>query len=244
MLCSRSASLMTSTRMSRAIATTILRTVSASRRLAVLDLVQLGHTVDERGHLVAEVGAQRLDGEVGVLDRVVQQRGGERRAASCPRSARIWATASGCVMYGSPLLRRCPRWRCSATSYARSTSRRSALGWLALTTRNSGSRTAQRLRATGGRQPGEPPTRRGPAAPAAGRARGRRAAGRARPRPWTRVACPRPRGLPARSSPLLACRRTKSRHRHRRAIPGAGRSDHAQGGDVQVGDPARGRTGS
>ena len=32
-----------------------------------------------------------------------------------PRSARIWATAIGCVMYGSPLRRFCPSWARSAT---------------------------------------------------------------------------------------------------------------------------------
>ena len=110
MLCSRSASLMTSTRMSRAIATTILRTVSACGRLAVLDLVELGDAVDEVGDLVAEVGAQ--------LRRACSRcprrcRAAARRtasAASCPARRGSCATASGWVMYGSPLLRSWPRW--------------------------------------------------------------------------------------------------------------------------------------
>src|SRR4051794_11753749 len=58
-----------------------------------------------------------------------------------PMSARIVVTASGWVMYGSPLLRvwvPCSR---SAVRYARSSKSRSALVWLARTARNSGSRT-------------------------------------------------------------------------------------------------------
>ena len=115
-----------------------------------------------------------------------------------------------------------PRWRCSATTYARSTSRRSALGCVGLDRCGTAAR-GRRAAAAAGRAPaGRAAHGRGPAAPAAGRARGRRAAGRARPRPWTRVACPRPLGPPARSSPLLAVSAYQSRHRHRRAIPGAG----------------------
>ncbi len=37
-----------------------------------------------------------------------------------PSSARIVATASGWVMYGSPLRRVWPSWNCAATWYARS----------------------------------------------------------------------------------------------------------------------------
>ncbi|CAM5719115.1 hypothetical protein SVIOM342S_07310 [Streptomyces violaceorubidus] len=45
------------------------------RRLAELDLVQLGDTVDEQGDHVAEVAAQVLQAVLGVLDGVVQQPG-------------------------------------------------------------------------------------------------------------------------------------------------------------------------
>ena len=58
-----------------------------------------------------------------------------------PSSARIVVTASGWVMYGSPLLRICPRWARSATSYARSIRPRSALGWVLRTVCRIGSRT-------------------------------------------------------------------------------------------------------
>src|SRR6478609_5364632 len=47
-----------------------------------------------------------------------------------PSSARMVATATGCVMYGSPLLRSWPRCAFSATTYACSTTARSAFGWL------------------------------------------------------------------------------------------------------------------
>src|SRR5665647_3189302 len=125
-LCNRSASLMTSTRMSRDIATTILRTVSAwaaspyetrsslvtpSTSFAisspksslswlreysvsstvscssaaarggfpVRDPVQLGHAVDKLRDLLAEVLTQLVEGVLGVLHRVVQQRRGQGR---------------------------------------------------------------------------------------------------------------------------------------------------------------------
>ncbi len=56
-----------------------------------------------------------------------------------PSSARIAATATGWVMYGSPLLRFCPAWARAATSKARSSTDRSAFGWLARTVRSNGS---------------------------------------------------------------------------------------------------------
>jgi len=45
---------------------------------AQLDLVQLGHTVDQVRDLLAEVGTQLLEQVAGVLDGVVQQRGHQR----------------------------------------------------------------------------------------------------------------------------------------------------------------------
>ena len=46
--------------------------------IAVLDLVQLGHAVDQLGDLVAELAAQLGEGIGGVLDGVMQQRGADR----------------------------------------------------------------------------------------------------------------------------------------------------------------------
>ncbi len=48
------------------------------RGVAVLDLVQLGDAVHQRGDVLAEVLAQLVDRVLGVLDRVVQQRGADR----------------------------------------------------------------------------------------------------------------------------------------------------------------------
>ena len=49
------------------------------RRVAVGDLVQLGHAVDEHRDLGTELATQLVERVVGVLDGVVQQRGGQRR---------------------------------------------------------------------------------------------------------------------------------------------------------------------
>ena len=65
--------------MSRAMATTILRTVSAALDAAVGDLVQLGHAVDQRGDLLAELRAQVGQRVAGVLHGVVQEGGGQGR---------------------------------------------------------------------------------------------------------------------------------------------------------------------
>src|SRR5699024_8488448 len=62
-------------------------------------------------------------------------------APEAPSSARIVVTATGCVMYGSPLLRFCPVWYLSATAKARSIAAKSSWGLLALTVLNKGTRT-------------------------------------------------------------------------------------------------------
>src|SRR5690349_17967473 len=59
-----------------------------------------------------------------------------------PRLARMVATASGWVMYGSPDLRYCPECQRAATSKARCSARPSALGWLARWVAISGSSTS------------------------------------------------------------------------------------------------------
>ena len=89
MLCSRSASLMTSTRMSRAIATTILRTVSACGGVAVLDLVELGDAVDEVRDLVAEVAAAARRACTAVSSTVSCSSAAHSVGGVMPSSARI-----------------------------------------------------------------------------------------------------------------------------------------------------------
>ncbi len=78
MLCRRSPSLMTSTRMSRAHRDDHLADRLGLRGLAVDHLVELGDAVDHRGDFLAEVGRQLGQRVARVLHRVVQQRGADR----------------------------------------------------------------------------------------------------------------------------------------------------------------------
>ena len=131
------------------------------RGVAVLDLVELGDAVDQHRDLVAEVLAQRVE-RCTRCPRPCRAAG--RRpawAASCPARPGSSATATGWVMYGSPLLRFCPRVRLAATSNARSITTRSALGCEPRTVRSSGSSSgdvALRPRPQPG-DPGEDPAR-------------------------------------------------------------------------------------
>ena len=77
-LCTRSASLMTSTRRSIEAARIILRNVSRLGVVAPLGPVELGDPVDEDRDLGAELRLHLADGQAGVLHRVVQQRGHQR----------------------------------------------------------------------------------------------------------------------------------------------------------------------
>jgi len=82
--------------------------VSRLRGIAVLEPCPAWSRRRPARHLVAELAAKLGEGVLGVLDGVVQQRGRRVSRDSCRSSARIVATASGCVMYGSPLLRSWP----------------------------------------------------------------------------------------------------------------------------------------
>ena len=81
MLCRRSASLTSSTRTSSAIASRSLRRFSACAASLgdEVELLELGQAVDQRADLVAEQLVDLVARGVGVLDRVVQQRGDDRR---------------------------------------------------------------------------------------------------------------------------------------------------------------------
>ena len=74
MLCSRSASLTSSTRTSSAMASSSLRKFSACVGLLgdEIELLDLGQALDQRADLVAEELVDLLAGGLGVLDRVVQ----------------------------------------------------------------------------------------------------------------------------------------------------------------------------
>ncbi len=104
MLCRRSASLITSTRMSRDIATTILRTVSASAAAPYLTLSSL--VTPSTSAAISSPNWPRSSVSVyGVSSTVSCSRAAQIVSVFMPSSARMVATASGWVMYGSPLLR-------------------------------------------------------------------------------------------------------------------------------------------
>ena len=79
MLCNRSASLITSTRGSRAIATTILRIVSASAASPNLTLSSLVTPSTRCATSAPNSASMSFSADAGVFDRVVQQRGDEGR---------------------------------------------------------------------------------------------------------------------------------------------------------------------
>ena len=104
MLCSRSASLMTSTRISRDIATTILRTVSASADSPYLTLSSL--VTPSTSAATSSPNSPRSSVSVyGVSSTVSCSSAAQIVSVFMPSSARMVATASGWVMYGSPLRR-------------------------------------------------------------------------------------------------------------------------------------------
>ncbi len=116
MLCRRSASLISRTRMSPAIATIILRTFSACSCSRVRNSIRssLVSPSTMRATSVAELLLDLVDGDVGVLDRVVQERGRERRRVQVQVAPGSCATAIGCSMKSSPDIRFCPSWDASA----------------------------------------------------------------------------------------------------------------------------------
>ncbi|CAB4956697.1 unannotated protein [freshwater metagenome] len=94
MLCSRSASLMTSTRMSRAMATTILRTVSDAVVCPYLTRSSLVTPSTSRA-ISSPKSASKISMEYSVSSTVSCSRAAARVGEVIPRSAKIPATASG-----------------------------------------------------------------------------------------------------------------------------------------------------
>ncbi len=141
MLCSRSASLMTSTRGSLAIATTILRMVSALAASPSFTLSSLV-TPSTRSATSPPNSSASSSSVYSVSSTVSCSSAATSVFVSMPSSARIEATASGCVMYGSPDLRNWPLCSCSARVYACWSSRTSARGWAARWVATRGSRTS------------------------------------------------------------------------------------------------------
>ena len=95
---------MTSTRMSRDIATTILRTVSASAESPYLTLSSL--VTPSTSAATSSPNSPRSSVSVyGVSSTVSCSSAAQIVSVFMPSSARMVATASGWVMYGSPLRR-------------------------------------------------------------------------------------------------------------------------------------------
>jgi hypothetical protein len=65
------------------------------RRVAELDLVELGDAVDEQRDLAAELAAHVLQRVVAVFDGVVQQRGGQRRGVHAEVRRGSWRRRAG-----------------------------------------------------------------------------------------------------------------------------------------------------
>src|SRR5215469_1659104 len=131
---------MTRTRMSRDMATIILRTVSAAAASPYLTLSSLV-TPSTRAATSSPNSRRSSTSVYAVSSTVSCSSAAQMVSWFMPSSARIVATASGWVMYGSPLRRFWPACQCAATSYARSMSRMSALGWVARTVLVRGSST-------------------------------------------------------------------------------------------------------
>ena len=102
MLCSRSASLTSSTRTSSAIASRSLRRFSAC--LASLgdevELLQLGQALDQRADVGAEQSGRSRRASSAVSSMVSCSSAAAMVASSSLRSVRIAATSSGCEKYG------------------------------------------------------------------------------------------------------------------------------------------------
>ena len=133
MLCSRSASLMSTTRMSSAIARNIFRMFSACCCSWLW--------VENRDSLVTPstrcaISGPKASSTSARLYSVSSGTSWSSAAAtatgSMPSSARIWADAIGCVTYGSPDARTWVACASTARSNARSTTARSACGWCCL----------------------------------------------------------------------------------------------------------------
>ncbi len=126
--------------MSRDIATTILRTVSAWAASPYLTLSSL--VTPSTSSAISSPNSRRSSSRVYAVSSMVSCSSAAQIVSwFMPSSARIVATASGWVMYGSPLLRSVPECCAAATSYACSTIRTSALGCVARIVLTSGSST-------------------------------------------------------------------------------------------------------
>ena len=162
MLCSRSASLMRTTRMSSAIASSIFRMFSAcccswlwvqKRDSFVTPSTRCATSAPKLSSMSVRLYS--------VSSGTSWSSAASTAIGSMPRSATIWADAIGWVTYGSPVARGWPLCASTARSNARSTPDRSAVGWWSVIVALSAERSASRSISPGppGRTAG---VRRGP----------------------------------------------------------------------------------
>jgi hypothetical protein len=123
MLCRRSASLIRITRTSFAIASSILRKFSACASSRVVNSIWSSFETPSTMSATGLPNEDSISALVTVVSSVTScSSAAARPCASSRHCDRMLATASGCVMYGSPDLRNCPRCADSENSNARSTS--------------------------------------------------------------------------------------------------------------------------
>ena len=123
MLCRRSASLMTMTRMSLLMATNILRMVCAcsSDRLST-SMREILVTPSTRCAMRSLKVSSTSASVTSESSTVSWMSAAHSVSTSMRRSARMSATSTGCTMNGSPLLRHCPLCAMSANENARASS--------------------------------------------------------------------------------------------------------------------------
>ena len=129
MLCRRSASLMTSTRMSSAMATSILRMAAACWASFESKWMRSSLVTPSTNAATSAPNSFSMSASVNAVSSATScRRAATIVVSSRPKWATIVATANGWVMYGSPERRICPSCAASATSYARWISSEDAFG--------------------------------------------------------------------------------------------------------------------
>ena len=117
MLCSRSASLMSSTLTSRAMAMTILRMVAAWASSREENSIRSSLVTPSMSEATSSPKSAAMASRVvGVSSTVSWSSAACSVAESIPYPARMPVTISGWTMYGSPVARFCPAWSTWASS--------------------------------------------------------------------------------------------------------------------------------
>ena len=136
MLCSRSASLISSTRQSSAMATSILRIVAACCASLELNWSRSSLVTPSTTRATPSPKVSSIVSSVSPVSSTAScSRAAATVCASRPSSATMVATATGCVMYGSPERRNCPSWAVSGGPAGRDDHRGVVVGPVPLRTR-------------------------------------------------------------------------------------------------------------